>query len=459
MADETLQHAIDRAGGPVALLRDLPNAPDTIARVPVAAEYTDWRSEQHAWRDACAFLDQSHHMVDLFVSGPDAVRLLSSVGVNSFVTFAPNTAKQLVVCNPDGQYIGDVIVFHLPDGTLDLVGREIIMDWVQFNAEAGSYDVTIVRDENTRRRKSGPPMFYRYEVQGPLAQEVMARLLGRAPDLRFFQMGQIELAGHTVNVLRHGMAGQPGYELFGPWVDGDEVRDLILSLADEFSIHRVGARAYSTANLESGWVPSPLPAVFDGDDLRAFREWLGTKTIGVDALGSIGGSFFSPNIADYYLTPFDLGYEKIIAFDHEFVGREALERLAEQPKRTKVTLVWHPDDVLAAVGLDFGEGLPARTISMPKARYALYQQDVVLAAGRPVGISMDCGYIANGHALVSLATLDAECSEIGREVTIVWGESPISAKPHIEQHRQVSIRATVAPAPYGAFARGEYRAR
>ena len=46
--------------------------------------------------------------------------------------------------------------------------------------------------------------------------------------------------------------------------------------------------------------------------------------------------------------------------------------------------------------------------------------------------------------------------EPGTEVTVVWGEHPVSAKPAVEEHRQVQIRAVVAPAPYDA--RDTYRA-
>ena len=60
---------------------------------------------------------------------------------------------------------------------------------------------------------------------------------------------------------------------------------------------------------------------------------------------SLGGSFYSPNPEDYYATPWDLGYDRIIKFDHEFVGRPALEAMVDQPHRRKVTLLWHPDDV------------------------------------------------------------------------------------------------------------------
>ena len=50
-------------------------------------------------------------------------------------------------------------------------------------------------------------------------------------------------------------------------------------------------------------------------------------------------------------------------------------------------------------------------------------------------------------------------AEPGTEVEVVWGEEPISHKPAVEPHRQVEIRATVAPAPYLAFARENYRAK
>ena len=47
-----------------------------------------------------------------------------------------------------------------------------------------------------------------------------------------------------------------------------------------------------------------------------------------EAKASIGGSFVSANIEDYYLTPWDLGYGHFVKFDHDFIGREALEKMA-----------------------------------------------------------------------------------------------------------------------------------
>jgi glycine cleavage system aminomethyltransferase T len=324
---------------------------------------------------------------------------------------------------------------------------------VHYNAETGGYDVEIERDENSFDRE-GPPKLYRYELQGPAAAAVIERVTGGpAPEVAFFHLTRLTIAGHQVRALRHGMAGQPGFELFGPWPDGDDVRGALLEAGEDLGLVPAGAKAYSTANLESGWIPSPLPAIFTGERMRAFREWRSAARA-----GSLGGSFFSTDIADYYVTPFDVGYGRLIAFDHDFVGRDALECLATTESRTKVTLVWNPNDVARAIGSQFGEERSAKYIELPKARYALFQYDEVRHDGSRVGISMDCGYVYNEKAMVSLAVVDAAVAETGTEVVVVWGEEPNSTKPQVEPHEQTEIRATVAPAPLGDFARLTYRA-
>ncbi|HEV7187539.1 MAG TPA: aminomethyl transferase family protein [Blastococcus sp.] len=453
MSSVTLAAALARAESPVELLRNLAFPPSTF---PVKPEFTNWRSEQRSWVETCALLDQSHHMTDLFISGPDALRLLSDVGVNTFANFGVGKAKQFVAVNPDGYMIGDAILFHLEEELFDLVGHPMVIDWVTFNLERGDYQASVERDDNSAVRASGPPQLYRYELQGPTAAALIEQVSGAPlPDVKFFNMAEFEIAGRRVRGLRHGMAGQPGFELFGPWKDSDAVLAALLEGGRDHGLVRVGAKAYSTANLESGWVPAPMTALFSDDPLmQEYREWLP-----VERVGSIGGSLDSADIADYYLTPYDIGYGKTIRFDHEFIGRAALERMADTPSRTKVTLVWNADDVTAAIGSLYKPGPGAKYIDLPKARYATHHADKVLANGRPAGVSLDCGYLANERVMVSLAVLEAEYAEPGTEVTVVWGEHPVSAKPAVEEHRQVEIRATVAPVPFVDFARENYRAR
>jgi glycine cleavage system aminomethyltransferase T len=440
---------------PVDLLRHSQIGP--YAFPVVRYEFTNWRDEQRSWRHTCALFDQSHHMTDLYVEGPDALRLLSALGVNSFTGFKVDQAKQFIACNDDGYVIGDAILFYLDDNRFSLVGRPPVANWVEYNAQLGTYNVTTERDErsavNQGRRKT-----YRFQIQGPHAAKVMEAATGApTPDIRFFHMGRFTIGGRQVRALRHGMVGQPGWELFGPWDDAEAVRDAIVQAGQPFAIRQVGSRTYPTSCLESGWIPSPLPAIYTGQALKAYREWL--KPTSYEAMASLGGSFTSTDIADYYLTPWDLGYGQFVRFDHDFVGRAALETLATKAARTKVTLVWNGDDVERALGSLFTDrGDITKYIDLPLANYATLPYDRVLSGSRTVGLSTYTGYNFNERALLSLAIVDNEHSRPGTEVSVVWGEeNGGTTKPTVERHAQATIRAVVQPAPISEVARMAYR--
>ncbi|HEX7079862.1 MAG TPA: aminomethyl transferase family protein [Gammaproteobacteria bacterium] len=455
MTHRNLEEALQAAGNPVTMLRNSQIGPYAFPVVP--SEFTNWRDEQRSWRETCALFDQSHHMTDLYVEGPDAEKLLSNLSINTFKGFGVGKAKQLVACNHDGYVIGDAILFHLDERSYSLVGRPPAANWVQFHAETGGYDVTAERDErsavNQGRRK-----MYRYQIQGPNALAVMEKATGQpAPEIKFFNMEFVVIGGCKVRALRHGMVGQPGWELFGPWDDGEAVRAALLEAGRDLGIRQVGSRTYPTSTLESGWIPSPLPAIYTGEKLKPYREWLSGTSY--EAMASLGGSFVSDDITDYYLTPHDLGYGPLIKFDHDFIGREALEKRAGTPSRKKVTLVWNGDDVARVVASLFrANGPAAKYIDLPLSNYATLPYDKVVAGGKTIGLSTYTGYTYNERAVVSLAMLDETYAEVGREVTVVWGEEGGgTTKPTVERHTQAEIRAIVAPAPLGEVARTAYR--
>jgi vanillate/3-O-methylgallate O-demethylase len=176
-------------------------------------------------------------------------------------------------------------------------------------------------------------------------------------------------------------------------------------------------------------------------------------------MASLGGSFYSNDITDYYLTPYDLGYGPFVKFDHEFVGRAPLEKMAAHPKRKKVTLVWNAEDIGRVFGSMFhGGGDIAKYIDLPLANYSTLPYDKVLKNGKTVGLSTYTGYTYNERAMISLAMIDVEHSEPGAEVMLVWGEQGRgSSKPTVERHQQAEIRAMVAAAPYAEVARVAYR--
>jgi syringate O-demethylase len=453
---KSLEDVLQAAGNPVKLLRNSQTGPYVYPVVP--PEFSNWRDEQRAWQGACVLFNQSYHMTDMYVEGPDALKLLSDLGVNSFKGFESNKAKQFVACNHDGHVIGDVVLFYLDENSFNLVGRPSIHNWVQYHCETGGYNAKVERDERAAARL-GPIVrkVYRYQVQGPNAMKVIEKVTGKpAPDVKFFNMSAVTIAGKQVRALRHGMVGQPGLELFGPWQEGEEVKAAIVEAGKEFGLRQVGARAYSSNTLESGWIPSPMPAIYSGEKLKAYRQWLPANCY--EAIASLGGSFNSDNISDYYLTPYDLGYGPIVKFDHDFIGKEALQKIAANPKRTKVTLALNSEDVTRAIGSMFQKENRAKYFDFPSSVYSTLPYDKVLRDGKMVGISTWCGYSANEGRMLTLAMVDNEHSVPGTEVTFVWGEEAGgSSKPTVERHVQTQIRAVVSPAPYSEVARTSYR--
>jgi len=454
MSYRNLQDVLETAGSPVKLLRNSQIGP--YAFPVVRPEFSNWREEQRAWKETCALFDQSHHMTDLYVHGPDALKLFSDLGVNSFKNFKVNQAKQFVACNHNGYVIGDAILFYLDENEFNLVGRPPAHNWVQYNLETRSYKASADRDErsavNQGHRKS-----FRYQIQGPHALRVMEKVTGKSvPDIRFFNMGVFAIAGRDVRALRHGMVGQPGWELFGPWEHADEVRNAIVEGGHDYGIRQVGSRAYPTSCLESGWIPSPLPAIYVGEEMKGYRQWL--KATSYEATASLGGSFYSNDITDYYLTPYDLGYGPFVKFDHDFVGRQALEEMVDKQNRKKVTLVWNRADIARVSDSLYQGGDIFKYIDMPLANYSTLPFDKVLKNGKTIGVSTYTGYTYNERAMISLAVVDSQHSEVGTEVTIVWGEEGRgSSKPTVERHVQAEIRATVASIPYAEVARVAYR--
>jgi vanillate/3-O-methylgallate O-demethylase len=460
MAHRSLEDVLQSVDNPVEMLRN--SQIGAYVYPVVAPEFSNWRDEQRAWRESAVLYDQSHHMAELMVEGPGASDLLSGLAVNSFAGFGTNRAKHFVPCNYDGYVIGDVIMFHLAEDRFNLVGREPTVNWVQFHCETGDYEVEFSRDDRSPARAGDQPVVrrhYRYQIQGPNAMAIIEKLNGGpVPDIKFFHIGSIGVQGRQVPALHHGMAGEPGLEIWGPYEQGVEVKQAILEAGEDLGIRQVGARAYATNTLESGWIPSPLPAVYTGERMKAYREWLPADRY--EAVGSIGGSFVSDDIEDYYLTPHALGYGFYIKFDHEFIGRDALEAMADQPQRKKVTFEWNPDDVVRVwQSLFEPEGKSFKHIDLPLSNYTSATYDAVLRDGDLVGFSMFSGYTFNDRAFVSLGTVDPDV-EVGDELTLVWGEEDGGTrKPTVERHEQTEIQVRVAPTPYSRDARETYGGR
>ncbi len=458
MSDANLHEIIQRTN-PVELLR---NSRIGMYVYPVVApEFTNWRSEQRAWRESAVLFDQSHHMDEVVIEGPDAAKFLEGLAINSFSNFGTNRAKHFVPVSPDGHVIGDHIMFREAEDKFLSVGRAPTSNWLLYNASLGKHDVKLTHSPRSPSRPDGKQVtriHYRFQIQGPDAPKIFEKLNGgTVPDIKFFHVDWINIAGRQVRALRHGMAGAPGLEIWGPYEEKDEVREAILRAAEEAGVdlHQVGARAYSTNTLESGWIPSPLPGIYTSPELEDYRKWLGPQSY--EATGSIGGSFVSDDIRDYYTNPYELGYGIYVKFDHDFVGREALEKIKEQPRRKKVTFEWNAEDVIKVIASSFRPGEEnMKWIDFPQPNYASSSFDKIMHGDKMVGLSMFNGYSFNERCMLSLGVVDADVQE-GDVLTLIWGEPDGgSGKTSVEPHRQAEIRVRVSATPYAREARENY---
>jgi glycine cleavage system aminomethyltransferase T len=409
---------------------------------PFPAQYSNWRDEQEAWKKSVVLFDQSFHMTDVYFEGPDVRRLLSDVAVNTLKNFGKDKAKQIVCCNPDGYVIGDAILFGHSDEKVSIVGRPSVPNWVHYQAQKGNYDVQVTRDERTVSN-NGSRLIYRYQIQGPNALALIQHVHeGDFPNIKFFNLGDLKIAGKKVRALNHNMSRMGGLELHGPVEDREIILEALQAAGPQFGLVMGGSRAYSTVSPESGWIPSPMPAIYSGKAMQAYREWLSDE--GFEANASLGGSYYSNNIEDYYQTPWDLGYGKHINFDHDFIGSEALKKLADQPHRRKVWLKWNDEDVQAVFKSQLGQGDRFKYMEVPNAYYSTLPFDQILLDNSLVGLSTYTVYTANVRCWFSLAMVD-ECIADGTELTVVWGEeNGGSQKPNVERHVQTKIRAIVS---------------
>ncbi len=455
----SLQQAMDSMGNLTEYFYNDTLSPHAIGRAtlsPVPLEVTNWRDEQHGWKDSAILLDQSHHMPELFLTGPDARKLLEFIGPHSFAGFGPGKAKTYLACNFNGQVIGESVLHCHGENNFELISGMPLLNWVHFHAETGDYDVKVVRDNQTSGNPKGVEgrTNFRYQLAGPNAEAIFQEVVeGTAPEIPFFRTAYVHIAGRKVFVLRHGMAGHKGVEISGPYKDGPDVRAALIATGAKYEMLLGGAKTYWSTGLESGWIAYPVPAIYTDERLRKFREWLPGDTW--EAYTQIGGSFVSSNIEDHYVTPWDLGLQRLIKFDHEFIGREALERLSTQPHRTKVTLAWNKDDVAKIFRSLFEPGTPYKYLEFPVSSYAFQQADEVRTLqGELVGLYKYCGYSGNEAEMLSLAFVKSEYATPGTEVVVTWGEpNGGSRKPHVEKHRQVKVRAIVGPAPYAKAVR------
>lgn len=393
-------------------------------------EYTDWMDESMSWKDSCYIGDWSFLWERRF-KGPDVLKLFSDFSVNSFAKFAIGQSKHVIHCDQNGKVIHEGILSRLDGDEYMLFGRGGF--WIDYQLRRGAYDVTSTEDD-----------WFNFQVSGPTAVHVLEKAANcSVRDIAFMHSGVVHINGREVRALRQGMAGEIGYELQGPRGYAQEIYDAILEAGQDFGLRRLGGRAAFINHLEACFptiVTDYLPAIL-GNDMRTYLAEFEAAMPAYATTFNIAGSFESDDVAAWYRSPVELGWGNRVKFDHDFLGRDALEKELDQPRRLIRTLVWNADDVVEIFASLFRQGKPYHFMEMPRDQRGFMWADRVQAGGALVGVSTSRGYSYYFREMLSLCVVDVEHSALGTELVLLWGEP---GEP------QKEVRVTVAPAPYKA---------
>jgi len=391
-----------------------------------AWEFSGWKTESLSWKQGC-YIHGGLSDTQFNFSGPDVIPFFESLCVNNFEKYSVGAMKHAIMCTPDG-----LIATH---GILQRNDEQDIRfyaggPWPMFHAL-----------NSKLRVKVDTPRCYLFQVAGPTSLQALERATGEdLSDIKFLRFRAAKIAGKPVEIGRIGMSGNLAYEVRGPIEEGADVYDAIFKAGAGVGIQRLGWRTYLVNHVEGGfpqimWTFFPSMLEYPG-----LSQFLGNSFPPYSVTGSVDAK----NMRARYRTPVEVGWSSAVRLNHDFMGREPIEKELADPRRTVATLRWNPDDVVEIYRSLLQPGEEYKTLDLPTSPAWsttgwLAHADHLLANGKRVGYSSGTIYSYFFREVISMACIDVDQAQIGNEVIIEWGD-------HGRRIKQV--RATVERFPY-----------
>lgn len=235
-------------------------------------QYESVLAEHRAVREAVGVFDVTH-LGRLEVTGNDATSVLQSLFTNDVSRYEPGRTHYTMLLDTDGGIVDDLVIWRWAEDEY----------WVMPNAANSDTVRTAIRERGEVEVEDIRPSTAMMAVQGPEGPALLESLLGEAPR-RFRTL-----------VTSRGRAAGTGYT-------GEKGGEVCVPNAD--------AEALFTDILEAGAAPCGLGA---------------RDTLRLEAGLALWGSDI-----DRTTTPLEAGLDFAVDWEHEFVGRDALERQREQ---------------------------------------------------------------------------------------------------------------------------------
>lgn len=413
-------------------------------KYPVQAfSYTNWLDEELSWYDTSYVHGGLNPAMNYLVRGSEFLDYLTEASVNTFKKFPVGKARHVIMCQPDGKIYSDGIVMRLEE---DVFYTMFLRDPRMINERlfGGKYHFDVEDCTETRAF---------YQLCGPCSLEIVEQATRTdLHDLKFMWIRQgLKVAGHDVFVLRTGMAGTLGYEVHCAAEDCRDVLAKILEVGEPLGVRQLGKLPYIACHCEGS-----IPQGTEHFGIMVPMEdgtWVNT-------VKNISGSL----PADHDLvrrSPAECGWQKMVRMDHDFMGKEAIEREMAGNYRTACTLIWDVDSVLDAIRASMDGTRNVDPIEFPiDYDYVngsmTVHIDSVYVGDKFVGCSSGRMFSAKTREMISLGTIDHDLVENGTEVEVLWGnkgtdqvriKARVELFPYIKEGRNESFDTETIPHP------------
>ena len=429
----------DTNGTQGVAVNDVPAYPDVPTYLNVLGslhiwEGDGWKAESLSWKKGAYIASNLSGLPEITFSGPHAQEFLSRLSINNVYKWPIGTSKHLVMLDENGCIANHALTVRDSEESFRQFAS---MPWPMFKAPDLGIDVDI----SLRN-------IFLFQVAGPTSLQVLERLLGdQVRRLNFLDVKKVSVPGIDdaveIELSRIGMSGTLAYELRGPLEHGPAIFDAVYQAGKDFGLKRLGWRTYVVNHTEGGFPQQGctfLPAAY-ADPAFIAHPVFGAGTPVSNTPGGLPGSLSPVDMRARLRTPYEVNWGWMAKFDHDFIGREALEAESANPQRKTVVLKWNKEDILDVFASQFEVGEEYKHFEFPTTPQspAGGHADLVTKDGKPVGVSSLAVYSYYYREMISHTTLDLDQAHIGNEVIVHWGDHGSRIKP---------IRATVERFPY-----------
>ncbi len=169
----------------------------------VEEDYRHLKTAVQVWDVSC------ERQVEL--RGPDAARLMQLLTPRDLRGMTPGQCRYVPIVDETGGMLNDPVALKLAEDRWWIsIADSDLLYWVRATALGRRLDVLV--DE---------PDVSPLAVQGPRADDLMARLFGEAVrEIRFFRFGIFDFQGRDLVVARSGYSKQGGFEIY---VEGGDI--------------------------------------------------------------------------------------------------------------------------------------------------------------------------------------------------------------------------------------------